>query len=162
MNLRYKTLLRAKMSNNQELWTKYRPLRNRVTHEVRVAKSRFYVDLFDEVKDCKSYWNLVKKAAYGSASQPILGLKISDGSMETSDYKKAQILNEYFSTVGEKLASDLPVCRQVNNNTYINHVTPCIMNISISHANVAESIDKMKPNKACGPDNVSPKLLKLE
>ena len=81
MNLRYKTLLRAKMSNNQELWTEYRSLRNRVTHEVRVAKSRFYVDLFDEVKDCNSYWNLVKKAAYGSASQPILGLKTSDGSM---------------------------------------------------------------------------------
>ena len=160
MNLRYKTLLRAKMSNNQELWTEYRSLRNRVTHEVRVAKSRFYVDLFDEVKDCKSYWNLVKKAAYRSASQPILGLKTSDGSMETSDYKKAQILNAYFSTVGEKLASDLPVCRQVNNNSYINRVTPCIMNISISHASVAESIDKMKTNKACGPDNVSPKLLK--
>ena len=68
MNLRYKTLLRAKMSNNQELWTECRSLRNRVTHEVRVAKSRFYVDLFYEVKDCKSYWNLVKKAAYGSAS----------------------------------------------------------------------------------------------
>ena len=59
MNLRYKTLLRAKMSNNQELWTEYRPLRNRVTNEVRVAKRRFYVDLFDEVKDCKSYWILV-------------------------------------------------------------------------------------------------------
>ena len=34
------------------------------------------------------------------------------------------------------------------------------MNIPISHASVAESIDKMKANKACGPDNVSPKLLK--
>lgn len=63
---------------------------------------------------------MVKKVAYGSASQPILDLKTSDGSMETSDYKKVQILHEYFSTVGEKLASDLSVCRQVNNKTYIN------------------------------------------
>ena len=67
------------------------------------------MDLFDEVKDSKSYWNLVKKASYGSASQPKLGLKTSDGSMETCDYKKFQILNKYFSTAGEKLASDLPV-----------------------------------------------------
>ena len=67
-----------------------------------------------------------------------------------------------FSTVGEKLASDLPVCRQVNNNIYINRITPCIMNISISHAGVAESTNKMKANKACGPDNVSPKLRKHE
>ena len=77
--------------------------------------------------------------------------------METYDYKKAHILNEYFSTVGEKLASDLPVCEQVTNKTYFNRVTPCIMNISISHASVTESIEKMKANKACGPDNVSPK-----
>ena len=34
------------------------------------------------------------------------------------------------------------------------------MNISISHASVAESLNKMKANKACGPDNFSPKLLK--
>ena len=49
------------MSNNQELWTEYRSLRNRVTYEVRVAESRFCVDLFDEVKDFRSlYWKLVK------------------------------------------------------------------------------------------------------
>ena len=72
-------------------------LRNRVTHEIRVAKRKFYVDLFDEVKDCKSYWTLAKKAAYNySASQPILGIRTSDGSIETSnsDYQKAQILND--------------------------------------------------------------------
>ena len=34
------------------------------------------------------------------------------------------------------------------------------MNISISHASGSESIDRMKANKACGPDNVSPKLFK--
>ena len=70
------------------------------------------MDPLDEEKDSKSYWNLVKKAAYGSASQSKLGLQTSDGSMETCDYKKAQILNKYFSTAGEKLASDLPVCTQ--------------------------------------------------
>ena len=54
MNLRFNTLLKAKQSKNQELWAKYRSLRNRVTHDVRVVKCKFYNDLFDEVKDCKS------------------------------------------------------------------------------------------------------------
>lgn len=34
------------------------------------------------------------------------------------------------------------------------------MNIFISHANVVESMKRMKANKACGPDNVFLRLLK--
>ena len=34
------------------------------------------------------------------------------------------------------------------------------MNIFISHANVVESMKRMKANKDCGPDNVSLRLLK--
>ena len=39
----------------------------------------------DKIKDCKSYRKLVKKAAYSSALQPILGIRSSDGDIETSD-----------------------------------------------------------------------------
>ena len=78
--------------------------------------------------------------------------------------KNAQILidpQRVVSTVGENLANDLPVCSQAH--IHFNRVTPCILNISISQANVAaESIKMMKAKKACGPDNVrvSPRLLK--
>ena len=47
-------------------------LRNRVTEEVRRAKSSYYSDLFDQVKDCKSYWKLVKKAACYNSSTPLV------------------------------------------------------------------------------------------
>ena len=40
---------------------------------------------FDKIKDYKSYRKLVKKAAYSSALQPILGIRSSDGDIETSD-----------------------------------------------------------------------------
>lgn len=62
MNLRYKTLLKAQKTKNDELWTQYRGLRNWVTEEVRRAKCSYYSDLFDQVKDFKSYWKLIKKA----------------------------------------------------------------------------------------------------
>ena len=45
MNLHYKTLLKAKRLNNQELWWEYRVLRNRVTHKARVAESNCYTNL---------------------------------------------------------------------------------------------------------------------
>ena len=162
MNLRYKTLLRAKRLNNQHLWAEYRSLRNTVTNQVRTAKTEFYMSLFNEVKDCKTYWNLVKKAAYSPSSQPILGIRKSDGSIETSDYSKAQILNDYFSTVGENLVNDLPILdNQETGYTLIDRVTPCIMDINLSHAEITNSLNKLKPNKASGSDNVASKLLKL-
>ena len=84
MNDRYKTLLKAKRTNNHELWLKYRKLRNTVTHEVRSAKCKYYAELFDEVKDCKSYWKLVKNAASTQSKSPIMVL-LGDGYiMQTS------------------------------------------------------------------------------
>ena len=62
MNVGYKTLLAAKRTGIQDLWLKYRTLRNRITHEVRLAKTEYYTELFKEVKDCKSCWKLVKNA----------------------------------------------------------------------------------------------------
>lgn len=61
MNLRLKLLRQAKQSNNPELWATYRRLSNEITSEVRVAKCQYYKNLFDEVRDCKTYWNLIKR-----------------------------------------------------------------------------------------------------
>ena len=102
------------------------------------------MDLFDEVKDCKSYWNLVKNAAHSQASQPILGIQRPDRTIETSDLGKAQIFNEYFSTVGEKLSSDLQICSQEDRLTHFTRVTPCVMNIGLSYNGIAEGLKKLK------------------
>ena len=102
MNLSLKTFLKAKKSNSQELWSEYRSLRNRVTQEVRLSKSEYYTNLFDEVKDCRSYWKLVKSSSGSRTVQPVLDIRGSDQVIETSDSRKAEILNEYFSTIGGK------------------------------------------------------------
>ena len=98
----------ARRTDKEELWTRYRELRNKVTLEVRMAKCKYYTGLFTEVKDCKSYWKLVKKAACCKTSAPIMANKGFDGKTETSDLAKANILNEHFAAIEEKLASSLP------------------------------------------------------
>ena len=58
--------------------------------------------------------------------------------------------------------NDLPILdNQENGYTLIDRVTPCIMDINLSHAEITNSLKKLKPNKASGPDNVARKLLKL-
>jgi hypothetical protein len=79
MNHRYKTFLRAKRSQNPELFAECRALRNRVTREVRLSKTKYYIDMFNEVKSCKSYWRLLKNAMNKLLSKRILGIKGLDG-----------------------------------------------------------------------------------
>ena len=160
MNLRYKTLLKAQKTKNEELWFQYRGLRNRVTDEVRRAKCAYYSDLFEQVKDSKSYWKLIKNATCFNSSKPLMAIRSPDGVLETADQRKADILNEHFSSIGETLASELPsIC--VDMNTYITRVTPTITHINLTSDVVKKALLKLKLGKASGPDEVTPKLLKL-
>ena len=68
MNLRFKTLRRARQTNSPEIWDQYKCLRNHITAQVRTAKCNYYEELFNEVKDCKTYWNLIRKNSEKSDS----------------------------------------------------------------------------------------------
>lgn len=64
-----------------------------MTKEVRLSKNKYYLGLFSEGKDCKSYWRLVKNATNGESIALILGIRNADGKVVTSDLDKANILN---------------------------------------------------------------------
>ena len=98
---------------------------------MRLSKSKYYLELFNEVKDCKSYWRLVRNATNGKSIAPILGIRNADGKVVTSDLDKANILNEHFSTIGEKLANELPNTNLTESTVHISTVTPCVMNIKV-------------------------------
>lgn len=161
MNKRFKMLKMAQRLGDPDLWAEYSELRNRVTREVRLSKSRYYLELFNEVKDCKSYWRLVKNATNGKSITPILGIRNADGKVVTSDLDKANILNEHFSTIGEKLANELPNTNSTQSNVHVSTVTPCVMNINLSQEVIVSSMAKLRADKASGPDRVAPKLLKF-
>jgi hypothetical protein len=135
-------------------------IKKEVTFEVRMAKGNYYKSLFDEVKCTRSYWSLIKKATEVK-NRNICDIRKLDGSLTNSDKEKAEVLNEYFANVGERLAQNLLQGNQLN--VYpVNKVTPTVANIEITQELVCQEISKLKPNKAtAGPDNISPKLLKL-
>ena len=131
MNLCIKTLRKAEQTNDSETWTKYKDLRNNITSELRVAKCDYYKQLFDEVKDCRTYWNLIKRNSEKNKGRPILAIREPNGTLEITDTGKANILNEYFSTIGEKLANECLTPSTQNQVTNIHHITPTIMNIDL-------------------------------
>ena len=99
MNHRYKALKKARQLNDPLIWDDYRRLGNKVSTMTRKATANYYSNLFDEVKTAAAYWRLLKTKVNRQARQ----LKKDDGTLTTNDTEKANMLNDYFCTVAEKL-----------------------------------------------------------
>ena len=64
--------------------------------------------MFDEVKNTAMYWKLLKTATNPTRPKTIGPLKREDDSLALLDEEKAALMNSYFSTIGKKLAAELP------------------------------------------------------
>ena len=63
--------------------------------------------MFSEVQSTSAYWNLMKRAADPKARKTIgPPVKRDDGTLALVDEEKACIMNSYFATVGQNLASN--------------------------------------------------------
>lgn len=101
----------------------------------------------------------MKCASCSRSTQPILGIRGADGKIETSDQGMAEILNNHFSTVGEKLAAELPALYQEDRVSHVTSVTHTVTTIDITYETVGKCLKDLKPDMSCGPDKVHPRLL---
>lgn len=102
----------------------------------------------------------MNKATCYNSSTPLMALRNPEGFLVTSDREKADILNEHFSTIGEKLAGELPILNE-DLTTYFTRVTPTIMHITLTPDVIKKALLKLNPGKASGPYGVAPRLFKL-
>ena len=139
---------------------RYKTIRNEVTKELRRCKAKYYNDQFQKVKNTKSFWKLVNKASNTRVDPPPPAIRRDDGTLATSDKEKAKLLNSYFASIRENQAKKLPR-PTVPIQTLYTKVTPTIASIDITQETVRKYIETLNPQKATGPDGISPKLLKL-
>jgi hypothetical protein len=158
MNRRFKTFKKAIETKDCEIWTNYKKLRNEITSEIRAAKTAYFQKKLDEVTTSKAYWNLLAKATKPKDRKAIGQLKRDDGSLAVDDKEKATMMNSFFSTIGEKLAKNfkvppLPSVEDIP-SAYLSET-------QLTTSGVSKKITALNPAKATGPDDISPKLLKL-
>jgi len=149
------------MSDNQR-WREYKYLQNTITAEVRSAKAEYFKDKVNEVKTSSAHWRLVREATnLSKCHKPIGPLKRDDGSLAVCDVEKANTMNAYFSSIGATLAAQLPVL-QTEAHTEIDPTgIPILDVIRIQESTVKNKITNLKTNKATGPDDIAPRLIKL-
>ena len=150
---------RAKRTNSNGNWAKFRLFRNKCNKLVLDAKSDYFSKLSakitSETRGSRQYWTFIKSLmnSDSSDSRSIPPLHVHDDII-CDDKRKAEIFNDFF-------------CSQSNiddSNTAIPDI-PYLQNegleqIEISESEVEDILKILNISKASGPDAISPRLLK--
>ena len=155
---RKRTFKKYKKTSNMFLLEKYKTLRNRVVNEIRKSKKEYFDKLEGLLSSASSnsklFWKTSKqvlKTCRNSTNVPNL---IYNNEHAESDIDKANMLNNYFSSQA-KVADDdknvLPLPRPQHT---------ILSSFVITHQDIFDVLSKLDVSKACGPDLLSPRLLK--
>lgn len=145
-------------------WSKYKQIRNKVNNQIKHAKERFYNNIENSLIDSSStdpklYWKLLKHFMKNNKKSEIIPpLKTTsengDESYAFNDLEKANALNDYFVSISKLDES----------NTSLPTFTPKtphnLSDIRIEETEIADVINTLITNKACGEDQISHFLLK--
>ena len=78
----------------------------------------------------------------------------NNGSPTETDYEAANVLNTLFTSVFTKESLfDIPSLSDKSNHMDLNSIT-------ITHQDIIHQIQKLDPNKSCGPDKIHPRVIK--
>ena len=161
MNQRDKAHKKAKKSNRDEDWQNFKILRNRVQDVIRESKEKNDEALAERIKesnqnDEKLWWKLTKQF-YASkqnsrAQDPPL---IVEGKEIEDNKEKAEEFNKFFleaSNLQVPPNTTLPEKKEPTGET--------LGIIEVTDTKVQAALLNLKPNKASGPDNISPRVFK--
>ena len=148
----------AKVINTPELWGKFRELRNTYCREIAKCKLEFkerkYTHLFsnNNLND-KKWWHVLKETLGQTSSSQFPPMN-RENEIIVDNKEKAEAFNNFFAE-----ASDI-------DDT--NHQLPAdnmrapnqLDHIEISETDVSDQIQILNVNKAYGPDELPPRILK--
>ena len=86
-------------------------------------------------------------------------LKRKDGSLAVDDKEKSNLVNNFFSNIGKKLAGSFQP-QYPSDLVTSTKIVPCVNKIALSPLAIERKLANLKTNKATGPDDISPKIVK--
>ena len=143
---------KAKSTQLESDWNKYKVLRNKVKSELSKGYYR-HVHLLVESKNPKRFWSFIKSKTKNKSIP--LTMKWNDRDIKASSGKeKAELCNNFFASIFSS-TSDFSVDAQPLHL----HTDNVIADLVYSGANVEKLLLGLNTNKATGPDGVTARLL---
>ena len=155
----------AKRSGSQNNWDVYKKLRNSVTEQIRSKKSEHFTSTIEENKGNSSVmWKKLKEVLPNKQKIVANSLLSQHGEVVDDLADIADIFNEHFSTVGERLVSNATPRGLVDDNIHLTRINSLDVKCTlpdITEEYVQKQISSMSVGKATGPDGISVKMLQI-
>ena len=137
--------------------------RNILNSTLDTAENEYYFKKVSDKKDgIKNFWKsfgktLNPKKAKGNS---FLSKIMIDGQEIKGDENIANGMNEFFCTVGEKIYNKIPNIDGNFKNYIQNNINETFFLSAVTPADVFKQLSNLDNKKACGPDELKPKLVK--
>ena len=150
---------RAKISNSDVDWLKFRRIRNKVVSLIRASKDKYFSTISDKlisnITSSREWWKTLKtliKPAPTKSIPPLVNPQ-SD-SLENDDLVKANVLNMYFTSQSSINESNkcVPEMTTPEPRAILDQIT-------ITQSDVSDALKCLKTGKAAGPDGINNRVL---
>ena len=144
-----------KQTKSAQQHQKFKLLRSQCQNRIRNAQQNYLDTIFNleenNIQSNKRFWTFIKSKKKDSCS--VAPLRTEGGVLISDAIGKANILNNQYASVFTKdNVGDVP-SKGIS-------TSPTLPDIIITEKGVLKMLKKLNPNKAAGPDKISPRVLK--
>ena len=155
----YKKQLKSPTPHNKSTYLNYQAI---LESTLKLAEETYFFNLLKETKDSSvKLWKCLGSIINPNKKnkQNRIDKLYANGEYLDDDEAISNHMNQYFCTVGKKLANELPPGE--DHKKYMrNKVSETMFLSPIEEREIAKEISKLNSKKSPGPDNISPKILK--
>ena len=139
---------KAMASNDPHDLAKYKKLRNTINNNIKTSKASYYPDAFSQSKGnyCKTWQTINELTSRRTNSTTVKEFKLN-GSIISNSSELSNAFKDHFSTIGPRLAIEIPPNDSNNDLIYINNINVNYNKFSFS--STSSSIVFSHLNKLC-------------
>ena len=153
---------KAVREDNYQIWEQFKHARNHTNNLIKTAKREYFVNNFEINKsNSKETWNLINQLSSRSSKKSVNISEIKTGTnVINTPTELAETFNLHFSTVGKKLAAEIPN-ENMEPEDYMQRTQHRFSLKAPTVSTVYKLLENINVRKATGLDGVSNKLLKF-
>ena len=153
-----KKFLKNTTLQNKSTYTLYK---NKLNSLIRTSKKRYFSSQFETRKgNVKGTWNVINSVLNKGKHKPNPSYIIQDGVTIEGDKEISDAFNDYFVSVGAKLASKLPPCNTAFESFLDGKCHNSLFLSPITQEEIIDILSNLPSGKATGCDSLSPIVIK--
>ena len=153
---------KAIASNDPRDWAKYKKLRNTINNNIKTSKASYFSNAFSQSKgNSRKTWQTINELTSRRTNNTTVKELKLNGSIISNSSELSNAFNGHFSTIGPRLANEIPPNDNNNDLSYINNINVNHNKSSFSSTSssiVFSHLNKFCRSKAIGLDNISAKI----